>query len=125
MKSLWKYLGLVGVYALVFIPPALREPGNGAKFAAVFAAVFMAIFLLVLLGGSILIKKILSLLGVRVLSRHGDIVKTDFGHKIGNVFARNAVNIIGDAFFNLIFVLFLIFFAVMSASIAKEAASAM
>lgn len=72
--------------------------------------------------GSFLYMKILSALGIRVLSSSGDIIKTDFGHNFGNVLVRNLVNIGGDAFFNLIFILFLIFCAVNSAAIANEAA---
>jgi len=125
MRLIWKYLGPVFVYVLIFIPPIIREQGSRAWFNAIFAAVFLSLIFLIIFGGSFLYKKILSALGVRVLSSSGDIIKTDFGHGFGNVLVRNLVNIGGDAIFNLIFILFLIFFAVSSASIANEAASAL
>ncbi|MFA7170616.1 MAG: hypothetical protein WC180_01360 [Candidatus Paceibacterota bacterium] len=123
MKSIWKYLGLISVYALIFIPPVIREPESGARFNAVFVAVFLFLVLLAIFSGSFFYKKILSALGIRVLSSGGDIIKTDFGHNLKNVFARNLINITGDAFFNLVFILFLIFFAVSSAAVASDAAS--
>lgn len=123
MRFTEKILALISVYALIFITPVLRGPGENIWFDAVFAGVFLSIFLVVLFGGFFLYKKILSAIGINVLSPSGDIIKTDFGHRIESGFVRGVANIAGDAFFNLIFVLFLIFFAVASASLASDMVS--
>ena len=115
---------LVLIYICVFIPPALQEPESGARFQAVFVAVFMLLFFLIIFIGSYIYKIILSALGIEVLSSGGEIIKTDFGHENENPVVRLIVNIAGDSFFNLIFVISLIFLAVFSASVANNAASA-
>lgn len=120
MNFFRKILPLILLYLLLLLPGLIQEPENGSGFDMVFAGVFLSIFMLIFLGGFFLYKKILSALGVRVLSASGDIVKTDFGHNISNRLWGILVNIAGDTVFNLIFVLFLIFFAVVSASLASD-----
>jgi len=123
MYFIWKFLTLVLLYTLIFIPPVLRVE-NGALFGATFVAVFMLLFLVIIFSGAFIYSKILLSLNIRVLSRSGDIMKTDFGHNIKSAFLRGVTNLFADAFFNLIFILYLIAFAVFLASIADEVAKA-
>lgn len=123
MGFLAKISPLVLCYLLLFAPVLWGGGPDQSRSDAVFVAVFLTVFLSVLFAGFYLYRMILEALGVRVLSEGGDIIKTDFGHRFSSRIFRFTANIAGDTVFNLVFVLFLIFFAVASASLASDVAA--
>ena len=112
-------------YAAAFPSSVGAGEPSSARFEMYFAVVFLSLFLLLLLVCSFLFKRVLSRLGVQVLSRDGDILRTDCGRGIKPRLLRFLVNLLADSFFNLLLILLLIFLAVQVAALARYLASGM